>query len=79
MSLIGHIENGTVVFDTPPDLPDGTPVRVEPIAVPAPAPNAQPVPTLLERLKDFVGVLDGLPPDAATNHDHYLYGTPKKT
>ena len=34
-----------------------------------------------ESLGDFVlrvaGTAEGLPPDLAENHDHYLYGTPK--
>jgi predicted DNA-binding antitoxin AbrB/MazE fold protein len=37
------------------------------------------IPTLLERLKDFVGTVDNLPPDASVNLDHYLYGTPKRS
>lgn len=28
MSLNGHIQNGVAVFDTPVDIPDGTPVRI---------------------------------------------------
>jgi predicted DNA-binding antitoxin AbrB/MazE fold protein len=40
-------------------------------------PNCE-LPTLLERMKDFVGVVDNLPPDASINLDHYLYGTPKR-
>lgn len=36
MSFQGHVEKGRVVLDQPLPLPDGTPVRVEPIA-PAPA------------------------------------------
>ena len=35
------------------------------------------LPTLLERMKDFVGTVHNLPPDASVNLDHYLYGTPK--
>ena len=35
-------------------------------------------PTLLERLKDFVGVAPNLPADASVNLDHYLYGAPKR-
>jgi predicted DNA-binding antitoxin AbrB/MazE fold protein len=35
-------------------------------------------PTLLERMKDFVGTVHNLPPDASVNLDHYLYGTPKR-
>lgn len=36
------------------------------------------IPTLLERMKDFVGTVHDLPPDASVNLDHYLYGTPKR-
>jgi hypothetical protein len=32
MTFQGHIEKGMVVLDRPLPLPDGTPVRVEPIA-----------------------------------------------
>ena len=35
-------------------------------------------PTLAERLSSFIGVAKNLPPDLAENHDHYLYGTPKR-
>jgi len=34
MSYQGHIENGVVVFDQPVSLPNGTEVRVEPVAAP---------------------------------------------
>jgi hypothetical protein len=34
--------------------------------------------TLGHRLMKFAGVLKGLPSDLARNHDHYLYGTPRK-
>lgn len=103
MVFTGHVQNGSVVFDTPIPLPDGTPVRVEATA-PAPAPaetssaeekpktlaerwkNLDGVfvdlppdsePTFYDRYKDFIGAAE-LPEDAAENHDHYLYGTPKK-
>lgn len=34
--------------------------------------------TLAVRYAAFIGTIVDLPPDAAENHDHYLYGTPKK-
>jgi len=77
MNFTGHIANGQVVLDQPIGLPDGTPVRVEPVGSPATAPDA-PGPTLLERLGDVVGKAAGLPEDAAQNVDHYLYGHPKR-
>ncbi len=37
MSFHGHVENGVVVFDVPISLPNGTAVRVEPMAANQPA------------------------------------------
>ena len=78
MTLQCHTENGHIILDESVDLPDGTKVRVE-VLPDETEKNAQSIPTLLERMKPFVGILDGLPEDAALNHDHYLYGTPKKS
>ena len=44
----------------------------------APKPPEGELPTLLERMKDSVGVIDDLPEDSSTNLDQYLYGTPKR-
>ncbi len=30
-------------------------------------------------LLQMAGTADGLPPDLADNHDHYLYGAPRRT
>ena len=70
MSFQGHIVNGVVVFDGPMSLPEGTEVRVEPVAAPARK-------TLAERYKNIIGAVE-LPEDMAENHDHYVHGTPKK-
>ena len=77
MSLEGRIHEGTVVFNQPVPLAEGTRVRVEPL----PPETAQSVesPSLLTRLGDVVGAIDDLPSDLASQHDHYLYGTPKRT
>ena len=32
----------------------------------------------LNHYKNVIGAVADLPPDAALNHDHYLYGLPKK-
>jgi hypothetical protein len=71
MTYHGHIENGTVVVEGALDLPDGTEVRIEPI-------NPSAEMTLGQRLMKFAGTAKGLPSDLARNHDHYLYGMPKK-
>ena len=77
MTLHGHIENGAIVLNESVPLRDGAAVEVQIIEKPPMATSDAEIPTLAERLKDFIGILD-LPEDAATNHDHYLYGTPKK-
>jgi hypothetical protein len=75
----GHVKGGLVVLDTPGVLPDGVEVRVEVVSSETEAPlldeNGQ---TLGEKLMKFAGRAVGLPEDAAVNHDHYLYGAPKR-
>lgn len=39
---------------------------------------AQPQRSVWDVLLEFAGTAEGLPPDLAENHDHYLYGTPKR-
>ena len=79
MTLHGHVENGVIVLDNPGPLPEGAAVQVQIVMPPiANSPDAA-IPTLAETLKDFIGILEDLPEDAARNHDHYLYGTLKKS
>jgi hypothetical protein len=53
MSYWGKVSKGTVVLPPGANLPEGTEVRVEPVA-----PK-----TLAERLKDVIGTVHGGPPD----------------
>ena len=75
----GHVKNGVVVLDEPVILPDGAEVRVELIST-----NREDIvsdeqgQTLGQKLMKYAGKAVELPPDAASNHDHYLYGIPKK-
>jgi hypothetical protein len=78
MTYQGKMQNGVVVFEHTPALPEGTEVRVEavpPSATKDPAPRGE---TVWDRLLKLSGAAKGLPADASLNHDHYLYGTPKK-
>ncbi len=77
MTFHGHIEDGRVVLDATPALPDGTAVVVTVVETPAETKDRE-IPTLYERMKPFIGKIEGLPPDASRNIDHYLYGHPKK-
>lgn len=74
MSFTGHVQNGVVVFDSPIPLPEGTTVQVEEVQ----ASGSDRKKSLLERLGDVVGKVEGLPPDASSNIDHYLYGREKE-
>ena len=68
MTYRGHIKNGAVVMDKSVQLPEGAEVDV---ALRAPD---SPQPTLYEQFADLIGVCSDLPPDAARNKRHYLYG-----
>ena len=72
MSFTGTVERGMVKLPPEMALPDGTPVRIEKIEV-SPDRNE-----LTRKLRQIAAQLDGLPPDWAREHDHYLHGTPKR-
>jgi len=78
MTYRGHVKKGVVILDTPGGLPEGAEVEVRLVELMADEPAVQEGPSLYERLKAVVGRAKGLPPDAAHNHDHYLYGLPKR-
>lgn len=75
--LTGRVVDGIVVLDDPGQLEDGTEVRVRAVEK---APERESTdPSLSAMLLSFAGTVDGLPQDMALNHDHYLYGLPKKS
>jgi hypothetical protein len=69
----GQVQNGVIVLDegTSP-LPEGTRVRIEPAEL------QRDVEALRQLLLDVAGKAQGLPPDMAAQHDHYLHGQPKR-
>src|SRR5438270_9179118 len=78
MVVRGHVKNGTVVLDEPTKLPEGAEVEVSVLAPPAALPVEGEGPTLYDPLQPIIGAAQGLPSDASSNVDHYLYGHPKK-
>ena len=79
MTYRGKYSKGTVILPRGVDIPEGAEVEVTPVASPSNGEaELEQGPTLYETLKPFIGSFDGLPSDLAENHDHYLYGTPKK-
>jgi hypothetical protein len=72
MTYRGHIRNGQIMLDDSVELPEGAEVHVN-VLNPADPPQ-----TIWNKLLDLAGTVEGLPPDLAENHDHYLYGTLKQ-
>ncbi len=71
MTYKGTVKGGVIVLEPNAAIPDGTEVRVEPVAKAVD-------PTWGEVFKDVIGKAQGLPADMAKNHDHYLHGAPKR-
>ena len=70
MSFTAVVENGSIKLPPEIKLPDGTEVKIEPVA--------RPQKTFGEEFREFIGCVKEGPTDLADNHDHYLYGTPKR-
>jgi len=77
MTFKGKVIGGVVVLDELDALPEGAVVKVE-MEKPARKSRAKRKRSLSEKLLAWSGTAKGLPPDLAKNHDHYLYGLPKK-
>jgi predicted DNA-binding antitoxin AbrB/MazE fold protein len=75
-------DHGVLRPVVPLELPEGARVRLrieeENGAEEAKKQTDGELPTLLERMKDFVGIIDDLPEDSSINLDYYLYGKPKR-
>ena len=69
MSITAVVEKGTIQLPKDIPWPSGTVVRIEPVE--------DQVPTLFEALKEFDGMAGDLPPDLASNLDHYVHGHPR--
>jgi hypothetical protein len=77
MTFSGRIRGGQIVLEGNPALPEGADVRVEVVGTSEPV-ELKTLPPLGRKLMEFAGKAVGLPSDASLNHDHYLYGTPKR-
>ena len=76
MTLKGHFENGQIVLDEPANVPNGTPVTVQLDTESTQKPASGK--SVWDALLEIAGTVEGLPPDMAENHDHYIHGTPKR-
>ncbi len=71
-------EDGVLKPKHPVPLEDKAEVRVviETIEPSPPVDDADP--TGWDALNSLIGIIDNAPPDMAENHDHYLYGFPRR-
>jgi hypothetical protein len=74
----GRIKNGQIELDHSVRLPEGAQVRVDVVANGDRSKESSFEGSVWERLLKIAGTAEGLPPDAARNHDVYLYGEPKR-
>lgn len=74
----GHVENGMIRLEDAPILPEGVGAEVRLLTEAETRQEEEKVPSVCEAIRDFVGKAEGLPTDASINHDHYLYGLPKR-
>ena len=70
-TIIAHFDGKVLVPDEPVQLPVGQPLQVH---VEVPALSAARFADLLS----FAADLPDAPTDLAAQHDHYLYGSPKR-
>jgi len=71
MSYKGTVKNGVVVLPPEAKLPDGVEVEIIPV-------TKSEADDFTEMLVSVARNVRGLPRDLAEQHDHYLYGTPKR-
>lgn len=76
-TLKARYDGRVFVPQEPVDLPAGLVVDIPLPESPPSPPSRKPLAELAEVLKQFPADPDW-PPDGAMQHDHYLYGTPKK-
>lgn len=81
MVYFGKVKNGKIELDPPAKLPEGAQVRVEPVdsatGKPANGVSSKPSDDAAYRIGEMA-IDDFGPPDMAEQHDHYIYGTPKR-
>lgn len=69
-----HYDGKVLVLDEPAELPVNQPLQLQVLAVD----EAKPLASLARRLRELPHRGDS-PGDGAAQHDHYLYGVPKRS
>ncbi len=74
----GTYKNGVVVLDGEATLSEGQRVDVNVEGAPAHVGVTENQPTVWQKLLELSGVIKDGEPDESRNHDHYIYGAPKR-
>jgi len=82
MTAYGQIRDGKVELDSDSALPEGVRVRI--VVLNAVPQREAPRRSIAAMFGDLTADVpseewDNFPSDGALNHDHYLYGTPKRS
>jgi len=81
MTYRGRVKDGVVVVEGPDKPPEGAEMSMRLVK-----PRSKSIRkskkkddglSFYDRIKDLIGTVD-LPADFSANHDHYLYGCPKR-
>ena len=72
MTHRGHVKNGQIHLDDIARLPEGAEVQVQLIE------PTEAQPAIWKKLIKLAGTVEGMPSDAAVNHDAYLSDTNAK-
>lgn len=82
MTISGTVQNGVVVLGEGQTLPEGAAVQVVFVAPQERQADAVATPSVWDELarigREVESLPCELPEDLAINHDHYLYGAPKR-
>ena len=73
----GYVKDGRIELDNGGPLPEGVQVRIELVESETGSGNTCHE-SLGRKLLRHAGTATGLPADMSSDHDHYLYGTPKR-
>jgi hypothetical protein len=73
-----HFDGKHICPDEPISLPENVPLRITVQEAVNPSAQVNGSLDLFDRLETQAGLIDG-PTDWAAEHDHYLYGAPKKS
>lgn len=77
-TIKAHFDGRAIVPDQPVNLAEGQPLVVHFEPAPEEAPAIDPSQHVLEWIVQNLVEKSDLPSDAGVQHDHYLYGTPKR-